>query len=310
MIAASASATCGLYGRRYRSSRRIRRRRRPCRGLLLRGKTCRVQFSQLPMFVVRLAARCQAQLAASSSSSSCFRYSVGVEPAVRDELVVRAALDDAAAVEHDDLIGVAHGRDAVRDDDRRPLPHHAAQPRQDLLLRVGVHRRQRVVQDQDARIDHQRARERRALLLAARQRDAALADQRVVALRETPRRPCRAARRRPPRCTASLEVGVRRLRAGDLRRRTRCSPRSVSENRNGSCGTKPIAPRSVGERDLADVDAVDEDRAGRRVVQPRQQADRASTCPDPVAPTIATRLARLDAERDVIEHRPRRCPDR
>ena len=62
--------------------------------------------------------------------------------------------------------------------------HDAAQPRQDLLLRIGIHRRQRIVQDQDPRIDHQRARQRGPLLLAAGQRDAALADGGVVALRE------------------------------------------------------------------------------------------------------------------------------
>ena len=64
-----------------------------------------------------------------------------------------AAFGDAAFVEQEDDVGVAHGGDAVRDDDRRPLPHHAAQPRQDLFFGVGIDRRQRVVQDQDAGID-------------------------------------------------------------------------------------------------------------------------------------------------------------
>ena len=57
-------------------------------------------------------------------------------------------------------------------------------PREDLLLGVGVHGRQRIVEDQDARIDDDGARERGALLLAARQRDAPLADHRVVAVRK------------------------------------------------------------------------------------------------------------------------------
>ena len=105
-------------------------------------------------------------------------------PFAATSCVVRAALGDAAVVQHEDLIRVAHGRDAVRHDDRRPLAHDAAQPGQDLLLGVGVHRRERVVQDQDRRIDHHRARERRALLLPARQRDAALPHRRLEAARE------------------------------------------------------------------------------------------------------------------------------
>ena len=52
-----------------------------------------------------------------------------VQAVAGDERVVRAALDDAAVVEHEDLVGVADGRDAVRHDDRRPLAHDAAQPR-------------------------------------------------------------------------------------------------------------------------------------------------------------------------------------
>ena len=48
---------------------------------------------------------------------------------------------------------------------------------------------------------------------------------------------------------------------------------SVSENRNGSCGTKPIAPRRTRQRNLAHVDAVHEHRARRRIVKPRHQVD-------------------------------------
>ena len=140
-----------------------------------------------------------------------------------------------------------------------------------------------------------RARDRRALLLAARQRDAALADHRVVALRESRRRPCRAGRRPPRRRCAAV---ARRISLRPSARPASCpscssgrcppslsaapssasSPNatlsaSVSENRNGSCGTKPMAPRSDRERHVAHVDAVDEHRARRRIVQPRQQAD-------------------------------------
>ena len=39
----------------------------------------------------------------------------------RHELLVRAVLHDAAFVEHDDLVGIAHRREPVRDQDRDPV---------------------------------------------------------------------------------------------------------------------------------------------------------------------------------------------
>ena len=94
------------------------------------------------------------------------------------------AFGDATFVEQEDDVGVAHRGDAVRDDDRRPLPQDSAQPRQNFFLRVRVHRRQRIVQNQDARVDDDGARKRRPLFLPARQRDPALADRRLVAVRK------------------------------------------------------------------------------------------------------------------------------
>ena len=191
------------------------------------------------------------------------------------------------------------------DDERRALPHHAAQPRQDLLFGVGVHRRQRIVQDQDARVEHHRAGERRALLLPARQRDAALADERVVALRESPRRPCRAARPPPRRATrASSALGTVRQR----RRRTRCSRRCVSENRNGSCGTKPIAPRSVASG-ISRTST-----PSRNTVPGGGSCSRGSRLisvdlPEPVAPTNAAVCPASIVQRHVVEHRRARCRD-
>ena len=53
---------------------------------------------------------------------------------------------------------------------------------QNFLFGVSVDGRQRIVQDQDPRIDGDGTGERRALLLATRKRDAALADDRFVAV--------------------------------------------------------------------------------------------------------------------------------
>ena len=57
------------------------------------------------------------------------------------------------------------------------------------ILRLGrrVDRGGRVVEDQDPRVDDERARDRDPLALAARERDPALADHRVVAVRQRAR---------------------------------------------------------------------------------------------------------------------------
>ena len=62
-----------------------------------------------------------------------------VETIVRHELVVAATLDDSASIEHEDLIGITNGRNAVRDDERRACLHHLPEPAENLFLRVGVH---------------------------------------------------------------------------------------------------------------------------------------------------------------------------
>ncbi len=83
----------------------------------------------------------------------------------------------------------------------------------DLLLGRGVDRRGRVVEDQDPRVGEDRARDRDPLALAARQRQPALADHRVVALGQRldeRRRPARPPpRARPPR---ARRLGRARMR--------------------------------------------------------------------------------------------------
>ncbi len=72
----------------------------------------------------------------------------------------------------------------MRDHDARALAHHATKALEDLGFGVGVDGRERVVEDEDARVLRDRACDRRPLLLAAGQRHAALADHRVVPRRE------------------------------------------------------------------------------------------------------------------------------
>ena len=100
-----------------------------------------------------------------------------------------AALGDAAVAQHQDLVGVHHGGQPVADDEHRSLSLTvAAQAGQDRRRGARVDRRQRVVEQQQpaqAVAGQQRAGDRHALALAARERDAALTHRCVVALRQT-----------------------------------------------------------------------------------------------------------------------------
>jgi len=98
---------------------------------------------------------------------------------------VGAEFDDASAMQHGDAVRIAHGGDAVGDEDGGASRHHVAQVVEDLVFGVGVDAGERVVKDQDPWIPNQRAGDRCTLLLSAGERDAALADQSFVTLRKS-----------------------------------------------------------------------------------------------------------------------------
>jgi hypothetical protein len=105
-----------------------------------------------------------------------------VAAALGQQLLVGAALDDAAGLHHQDLVRVDHGGQAVRDDQRGLVLRGALQFRLDGALVGAVQGRRGLVEDQDRRVLQQRAGDGHALLLAAGQLEAALAHHGLVAL--------------------------------------------------------------------------------------------------------------------------------
>ena len=105
-----------------------------------------------------------------------------VEPAGREQRVVRALLDDPAVVQHHDAVGPPHGREAVGDHDRRSPPHQLGDAALDHPFRLGIDAGGRLVQDQDLGLARQGPRERHQLPLAARKVRAPLDDGRVQPL--------------------------------------------------------------------------------------------------------------------------------
>src|SRR5437899_9918140 len=98
-----------------------------------------------------------------------------VEAAPREQLGVRAGFDHAAVVEDDDGVGPAHGGQAMRDHQRRAVLLETIEGGADGRLADRVQVRGGLVEDQDRRVLQERARDREALPLAARQPRAALA---------------------------------------------------------------------------------------------------------------------------------------
>ena len=171
--------------------------------------------------------------------------------------------------------------------------HRLAQREPDARLGRGVDRGGRVVEDQDARVGDERAGDRDALALAARERQAALADHGVVALRQ--RRDevvrLRAARR-------LLDLGVARIRPreGDVVAHRGGEQERVLRDR------RDRAPQ-LAQVELAHVDAVDEHAPCLHVVEARDQRCQRRLA-RAGAPDQRERAALGDVEIDLVQDRP------
>src|SRR5690606_9888630 len=107
-----------------------------------------------------------------------------VEAALAEEFLVRAALDDAALVHHEDLVGGLDGGEAVRDDEGGAPAAEVLEAVADEGLALGVEAGGGLVEDEDAGVGDDRTRDGDALPLSAGELDAALADDGVVAVVE------------------------------------------------------------------------------------------------------------------------------
>ena len=95
-----------------------------------------------------------------------------------------ALVDDPSPVQDDDPLGEMQRRLAMRDEQRGPVRHHPTERIVNRGLDPSVDRARRVVEDQDARVIENRARERDPLTLPAREREPALTDRGVISPRQ------------------------------------------------------------------------------------------------------------------------------
>ena len=89
---------------------------------------------------------------------------------------MRAEARDFAAVEHEDLVGIADGADALGDDDLRCAGQFLCKSFAQRGVGLIVERGEGVVKDQDFRLSRQRPRDRQPLLLSAGDVPAKLGD--------------------------------------------------------------------------------------------------------------------------------------
>ena len=184
---------------------------------------------------------------------------------------MRPARHDPAAVEDDELVGKGECREAVGDDDRRPVPHRLTETQPDLRLGRRVHGRRCVVQDQDPRVEQQRPCDRDPLALAARERDPTLADHRVVSLRQ---RGDEVVRLREPRGLLDLLLGgVRPAERDVLAHRVREEERILRRRSRSAAAGRPAWPRARRDRRWSPCR-----RRCRRTAGP---GSRASSCRSP-----------------------------
>ena len=97
-----------------------------------------------------------------------------------------AALDDAAFLDHEDLVGLVDGREPVRDHDRGAAVERLVQRGLHRGLRRRVEVRGRLVEDHDPRLGEQQPGDGQPLPLTARQPVAALAHDRVEPVGQRP----------------------------------------------------------------------------------------------------------------------------
>ena len=170
---------------------------------------------------------------------------------------------DDAALEHGHLVGGGDRGRAVADHERGPVRRRAPQRGQQRRLGAGVEVAGDVVERQHPRLDQQRPRDRHALALAARQRDAGLAHLGVQAVVHGVQRPRELGRR-----CGRLHLGVAGVAAavGDV------VPDGPVDQEALAVGDRNGLPQGV-QAHRAHVGAPELDAPAVDVVEPVDQRD-------------------------------------
>src|SRR5829696_6465341 len=217
---------------------------------------------------------------------------VGVETAGGQQVGVGALLDDPAAVDDQDPVGVDDGRQPVGDDQAGPALEDGGQGLLDVDLGLRVEVGGGLLKVHDGRVGQQQPGDGQALLLPARQPVAALPDHRLPALGQALDQV-----QDPGRTAGGLDLLEGRVRVG------------VAEvGQDGLVeqvrvlGDQADRPPETLQLQVAHVDPVDPDGALADVVDPGHQHGRGRLA-GPGRADQGDQLAGPDAEADVVQDR-------
>src|SRR4051812_4825900 len=184
----------------------------------------------------------------------------GVGGIALQELLVGAPVDDAALVEEEHLVGQRDRRLAVGDQQHGGVTAPLAHRRQDPRLHLGVDGRGGVVEHEQARSADDGPGQRQTLALAAGQGGAALPEPAVEAARQGGHEAVGLGR----------PEGRPHLVVRDLRTQGHVAAHGVVEEERALRDQRDVLGE-LASWQVAQVVAVDQDRAGQRVDQPRDQ---------------------------------------
>ena len=203
-----------------------------------------------------------------------------------------ALLHHAPALQHHQTVGALQGRQAVRDGNRGAALHQVFQGFLDFFFGFGIDRRSGLVQYQDARIDEQRARNRDALALTARQALTTLAHHGVVAMRQAQDELMRV---RGAGSGHDLGAAGVRQTVGNVLG-------NGAEKQKGLLQHQPDIAAEVGNRIRADVDPIHQNRALGHIIKTANQIHQRAF-PRTTVADQPDHLARRDLQVDAPVHR-------
>ncbi len=208
-----------------------------------------------------------------------------------DECIVGTGFDDPALVHDDDAVRMPHGREPVGDDDHRAALADVRHVALHDGLAFIVQRARGLVEDEDARVGEERAGDRDALALAARQARTLLADDGVVALRQLADEVVRP--RQARRVHHGLD-GRGRVRDGDVLAHAAVEQQVLLQYHAD-------LPSQLRRIDQADVDTVHEDAALLGYVQALHELGERALA-GARAPHDADHLAGADVQAHAMQH--------
>src|ERR1043165_781612 len=204
---------------------------------------------------------------------------------------MRPLLTNLTVMQHDNPICILNRRQSMRDDDRGAVAHHAFDRALNQLLRLGINRARRLIQDQQSRIESKRACKRDELLLSNRQSRTTLAHFSFVVILQA--------------LNKTVSVNFLRRPAHTLLGNVFTSETNIALDRSAEQKHFLKHDRKILSQRLeipvAQINSIEQNSPALNVVKAHQEI-RDRRLPGTGVTNKRDRLPRLDRERDVLQH--------